>query len=773
MQPGRSAGRRALPLVAPLPRVPLAAAAVALLLAAVLLLTPLATTRRGVVLDDLGELAVAVAAAVATGVRARRAPVDERRSWAWLCVACSAWATGQAVWSWYEVVRAAEVPSLSVADLGFLAFPVATCVALVVHPATGSARGRTRRVLDALMATVSLALVAWETAVGAVLRSGADSTASLAVSLAYPVMDVAVLLLTVLTLSRSRAGRTPLALVALGLVALAGSDSAFAYLSATSSYTGGLVDLGWFVGFVLIALAATAPPAADTGPAVAAADEATGYLPYLPVLLALGATLVVQLCGSPVPTGQLLLAATVVVLLLTRQYLALRENSELTRRLAAREAQLHHQAFHDGLTGLANRALFQDRLEHALELHARDLRPMSVLFLDLDDFKVVNDTLGHASGDELLRRVADRVLGAVRAGDTVARLGGDEFAVLLEDGAEPTVVAEKVLASLARPVLLGSEPLQVRASVGVFALEAADARLPAGELLAHVDTAMYCAKRAGKGRLAVYRPGMALEEHADRELTEALRAAVSDGGVHLEYQPVVDLRSGAVRGLEALARWEHAGRPVPPDVFVPLAQRCGLLPELTEAVLDQAFAQLVVWSRTPGLQDAWLAVNVSAAQLAAPSFAPSVLARLARTGTAADRLVVELTESDTFVDRQVGRDAVARLRRIGVGVSLDDFGTGYASLAQLSSLPIDAVKVDRSFIAQLEVDARQAAFLPALLHLAHDLGVEIVVEGIERPAQLAELQRLGYPLGQGYLLHRPLAPERVVELFGQAAAVAR
>ena len=765
--------------------VPVLVAVVVVLSAAVGLLTPWASTRAGVVFDDVGELLVSAGAAVAAGTagwRARRSRSRQTLTWWWLAGGCASWAAGQAVWSWYEVLRNVTTPFPSLADVGFLLFPVAACVALLLYPAEGSAPQHTRRVLDALMTTSSVALVAWQTTLSAIVHAGGGSSFALVVSLAYPVSDVAVLVLAVLTVSRGRGRRTGLWLVAAGVVALAVSDSGFAYLAASRNYSGGAVDLGWFLGFVLIALAATLTRADDqtagstegtarsqagdrAWAAPSAAGQSTGYLPYVPVVLALTTTLGWEVAGRSPALGPLLLEAAVVVLLLARQGLALRENTQLTSRLAVREAELHHQAFHDGLTGLANRALFQDRLEHALDLHARDLRPIAVLFLDLDDFKVINDTLGHSAGDELLQRVADRLLGAVRHGDTVARLGGDEFAVLLEDGSDATAVAGKMLEALQAPFPLGPQRTRISASLGVFALHSEDLPLSASDLLAHADTAMYSAKRAGKGQIAVCRPGMTLLEMTDRPLAQSLRTALREGAVHLAFQPVVDLTEGTVVGLEALARWTHECQPIPPDVFVALASRHGLLHALTDSVLEQACQQLSDWTLTAGLPPVWVAVNVSPAQLAAPDFASGLLDRLARHALTPDQLVVEITETDTFADDTAGQDAITRLRQAGLRASMDDFGTGFASLAQLARLPIDIVKIDRTFLTHLETDARQAAFLPALLHLAHDLNLEVIAEGIERPTQLAELRRLGYPLGQGYLLHKPLTPQQATHLL--------
>jgi diguanylate cyclase (GGDEF)-like protein len=329
--------------------------------------------------------------------------------------------------------------------------------------------------------------------------------------LAYPVSDVALVVLTVLLLSRTHGDRTALDFVGLGVVVLGIADSAYAYLEATHTYGGGAVDVGWVVAFGLIAVAGSCPPATRSRTSSSAGRapgrRTTAFLPYLPVLAALGVVLVGTPSDQPLGRGSGLTLALIVTMVLARQYVTLRENGRLAADLARREAQLRHQAFHDPLTGLPNRALFRDRLEHALALHARDERAVSVVFLDLDDFKAVNDSYGHAGGDQLLVRVAERLTGGLRSGDTIARLGGDEFAVLLEDDGEALTGTTRIHDALAAPFVVAGHSLRVRASIGVCALGPADAAITADQLLARSDTAMYAAKRAGGARVVDWTRG--------------------------------------------------------------------------------------------------------------------------------------------------------------------------------------------------------------------------------------------------------------------------
>ncbi|MPQ97854.1 EAL domain-containing protein [Modestobacter sp. I12A-02628] len=747
----------------------------AVLTAAALLLCAAAVTAWAPagVMGDASNLLQLAATAAGTASAARRGRHSTGRTrWAWLALsaACACWGAGQLHWTWQELAGHG-IPFPSVSDVGFLAFPVLAAAALLLHPAEGGRIQRRQRVLDALMTATAVGLVSWETALGAVVAADSEEdTLASALLVAYPVLDVLLLVLTVLILARTRTSRLPLVMVGAGLASLSISDSLFAYLQTTQSYAGGWVDLGWVAGFLLIALAGTAggSPATAGPPTVAqrAPSASTAFLPYLPVVVAMVTTLALVVSGRQLSEGELLVSALLVGLLLARQYLTLLDNAGLTADVAAREAMLRHQAFHDGLTGLANRALFRDRLDHALALHARDMRPVSVVFLDLDDFKVVNDTLGHAVGDDLLVRVADRLVGAVRSGDTVARLGGDEFAVLIEDGGDPLEIGAKALDALRTPVVLGGHSLDVHASVGVCTLAPEDAPVPADELLTRSDTAMYSAKRSGKSRIVRYSTGMSLVELEDQELRGALRKAVQAREVTLVYQPIVEVGTGRLVGLEALARWTHAGQPVGPDVFIPLAERTGLIGRLTDDLLSEACTQLAGWSAG---RDAPLSVHVNVAptELVSTGFVTSVADLVREHALAPGQLVVEITESGIFADLELARQTVAALRALGVGVSLDDFGVGYSSLAQLNSMPLDSVKIDRSFLAHSDTDARQATFLEAVLRLARDIDLPVVAEGVERPAQLEQLRRLGCPLAQGWLLGGPVPAAGVPALLAQ------
>ncbi|SDP00365.1 diguanylate cyclase (GGDEF) domain-containing protein [Klenkia soli] len=727
--------------------------------------------------SNVVQLVAGLAAAATTAARARSATGRPRWSWGCLSAGTAAWSAGQAWWCWVQIVQGGEAPFPSFADVGFVAFPLLAGASLMLQPTSDGSTARTRRALDAAMTSAAVGLVSWVTTLGAVVaaNTGNDPLVG-ALLVGYPMLDVLVIVLGTLTIARATTDRLPQALVTVGLIAFSVSDSAFAYVAAEGDYDGNLLDLGWIAGFLLIALAALCPasvaaPVQVSGQRAGEDTNRSDHLLYVPVAVAFAVTTVLAFRGRQLDGWELLTAGVVVALLLARQYLALRDNSQLATELATRESELRHQAFHDGLTGLANRALFLDRLDHALALHARDLRPVAVVFLDLDDFKVVNDTLGHAVGDELLVRVAERLTGAVRTGDTVARLGGDEFAVLLEDGGDPMPIAAKVSAALVPPFTLRGDVVEVHASVGICELDADDAPLAADELLARSDTAMYSAKRSGKDRIVAYSPGMSLAELQDAALRDALRTAIDDRVVRLHYQPIVELETGRVAGLEALARWRHEGVDVPPDVFIPLAERSGLMKELTADLLAAACARLASWTR--GRPDPLsVHVNVAPSQLIAPGFVDTVAGLVASHRLPAGSLVLEITESGIFADLDAARRTVTELRGLGVGVSLDDFGVGYSSLAQLNAMPLDSVKIDRSFLAGVDTDRRQATFLHAVLRLAEEIGLPVVAEGVERPAQLTLLRALGCRHAQGYLLGRPVDAAEIPALLGGIAVPA-
>ncbi|HXH81199.1 GGDEF domain-containing protein [Nocardioides sp.] len=480
-------------------------------------------------ISNVGQILAAGFAALTCAVAARRNVDRHRAVWGWLAAGMGSWCLGQCVWTWYELLGR-SVPFPSLADVGFLGFPLAAGFGLLLWLGTQGNQlvARSRDVIAGGIIALSLLVLSWVTALGAVVEAGAgDGVFALVLSLAYPIGDLIMATLVLIALTRGRTGeRTSLLILALGLTVFAVADSAFVYLTSTSSFSS--TDLvsngGWVAGFLLMGVAGVwARHDVDSahGTIEAALPRPSGMrigLTYLPLLVA-GAVVVADLLRNGAPRVELLLGVALVGMVLTHQFLAMTENQRLLTALAEAQDQLRHRALHDSLTGLANRVLFADRLDRALIHPDADV---SVLFCDLDNFKQVNDQLGHDAGDAVLKLVAARLLECVRTSDTVARLGGDEFAIVLEGSGDPDAVAQRVVASMQAETVIGGQPIDTSISVGVARHEPvpaasghdrragssaplntpAERDAAAAQLLRQADTAMYAAKGAGKNRVS-------------------------------------------------------------------------------------------------------------------------------------------------------------------------------------------------------------------------------------------------------------------------------
>ncbi len=427
---------------------------------------------------------------------------------------------------------------------------------------------------------------------------------------------------------------------------------------------------------------------------------------------------------------------------------------------AGRHARINERmAFHDTLTGLPNRALLTDRLEHALTLRSRREGRPAIFLLDLDRFKVVNDSLGHSVGDDLLRHVAAQLRATLRTRDTVARLGGDEFVVVIEDASRPgevTEVATRILQKLSEPVAIGGNDLVIGASIGIVVPEG-DERPET--LLRHADLAMYRAKAHGRGRFEYFVDALAVGA-AERLATEtALRQALAGGGLFLAYQPIVDLATGERVAVEGLIRWRHPDRGVlGPDEFLPVARESGLLIPVTQWCLREALQDMARWRGSGHRGDGFrVHVNLPPAQLTDPYFADRLLELLSETGNPAHALCLEVTEDALVESAGPGLEMLRRLRRDGVSIALDDFGTGYSSLSQLTQLPVDTLKIDASFIAATSGAKGDTGIVKTIIDLAHGLGIGATAEGVETEEQAARVRDLGCDYGQGWRFGRPTA----------------
>ena len=440
------------------------------------------------------------------------------------------------------------------------------------------------------------------------------------------------------------------------------------------------------------------------------------------------------------------------------------------------EDQLSHQAFHDNLTALANRALFKDRVEHALARTKRQTPSVAVLFLDLDGFKEVNDSLGHAAGDRLLIQVGQRLAASVRPSDTVARFGGDEFAVLVEDASddpELATLAERILEELRQPFFLNDRELHVSGSMGIARMdndvESVD------QLLRNADLAMYRAKAAGPGRFERYNPGMHTQLVERVQLEADLRKALDEGGLFLHYQPTIDLTSGQITGAEALARWDHPVRgEVPPTEFIPLAEASGLIRPLGAWVLREACRQAVAWQQVNPQRDKplTLSINLSGKQLQHVQVVEDVASALQETGLPPDSLVLEMTESVLLDDNETVLDILRQLKALGARLAIDDFGTGYSSLSYLHRFPVDILKIDRSFVERLARNFDNAELAWTVVRLGQSLQLQTVAEGVEDSSQFLALRRMGCDIGQGYYFGRPMDGEAMERLLSDELTAA-
>jgi diguanylate cyclase (GGDEF)-like protein len=419
------------------------------------------------------------------------------------------------------------------------------------------------------------------------------------------------------------------------------------------------------------------------------------------------------------------------------------------------EEQLTHQALHDSLTGLANRRLFADRLAHALERRADRLEPQAVLFADLDDFKTVNDSLGHGAGDAVLAEIGRRIGTLLRAGDTVARVGGDEFAILLEGATldEAQRAADRLIEAISQPIELDSVTVQINASIGISL--AVPGEVTAEEALRNADLAMYWAKESGKSTTAVYESRLHTEALERLQLRADLQHALRSDELVLHYQPEIDLLTGDIIGVEALVRWQHPTRGLlPPVNFVPMAEETRLITSLDDWVLRTACRTAAELQDDPrGLT---MSVNISVAYLDHPDLVPTVAQALRENNLKPGRLVLEITESALLRDFESVAPRLSALRAMGVRIAIDDFGTGYSSLAYLTHLDVDVLKIDKSFVDRVVIDSQDAAITEAIISIGKSLDLQTIAEGVEDFDQADWLRRAGCAIGQGYVWSRPI-----------------
>jgi diguanylate cyclase (GGDEF)-like protein len=719
----------------------------------------LGATGIGALLAAQGKLVFLAALVAMFAVRGAGSVEDRIAWWCFAAATASYFAGALAYEVYYRHLDVAPRPSWT--DVGFMGFYPLAFVALFLLLRTRVRRLTAGMWLDSLVTGLTAAALAAALGLGALLATAEGEPAVVATSLAYPIADL--LLLSLLAGGLVVIGRGAGACwwwLAGGLALFVGTDIVYAYQVVHGTYTvGGPLDYAWGLAFACFGLAAcqdrrsgtTSRPTGRSAIAVPAVCAAVAV-----ALLFRG-----YFQGGDPIAGVLALGA--VTAALARTGLSFRDVSAL--------ADSRRQARTDELTGLANRRSVFEALDAADERLAAGAG-LAVLVLDLDRFKEINDSLGHAVGDELLRQVGPRLLDELRGDDVLARLGGDEFVVLAADlDAEGAMrLAERLRERLQRPFRFGGMGLTIDASVGVAVGPAHSTG--SGELLQLADLAMYAAK-SGRFGVAVYEEDRDGQGRHRLEDVAGLRQALERGELVLHYQPKLALPTGAVDGVEALVRWEHPTRGLLyPDAFIELAESAGLMAELTRQVIDMALGQCRTW-RDQG-RDLTMAVNVSPSNLVDEHFPDEVAGLLADHGLTAGDLVLEVTESLLMEDRERAVRVLGRLREDGVGVAIDDYGTGYSSLAYLAALPVTELKLDRTFVSALTGSTRAESIVTSTLQLAHALGLVLVAEGAEDQDTVDALITLGCDLVQGYHLSRPLPPEQLeVWLEERTAAAVR
>jgi diguanylate cyclase (GGDEF)-like protein len=718
-------------------------------------------------IGDLFFYPVGVAAIFAAVGASRRCAAQPRLRSAWrlLALASVFYLAGDVAQTIYEL--SGPLPFPSVADGFYLLFyPLILCGLLRFPGGRRDLGARVRLMLDLAIVAIGGAAVVMYVVLGpTVAQSGPDPLQS-GISIAYPVGDMVLLVGLGSVLLRRTAVSSARALQSFagGLLFFVAADLVYGYIQLHSTYQGGdPVDSLWMIAIALFAVAGAAQTTPLATTEVIAEDQPhhASWAPYVAVAIGFGLLLFNERHQRLLPDASLVIAAVLLATLVSvRQFLAQRD-------LLHTQGRLSYQSLHDALTGLPNRALVIDRAEQMLARARRSRTPVAALYVDIDGFKHINDSFGHATGDELLSVVAARLSGIVREADTVGRLGGDEFVVLLEDhtlDAGPELVAERMCQVLGQPIdLQGTKgrTVSVTASIGI----ALGQRDSADDLLRDADFALYEAKGAGKNRWVMFESRMQTAAQDLLELEMDLKEALDAGQFFLLYQPTFDLQSETIKGIEALIRWRHPVRGViPPDAFIPLAEETGLIVPIGRWVLRTACQQAAAWHRHG--RPLGMAINVSARQLDQPSLVQDVADTLASTGLEPAALTLEITETTLMRDAEAAARRCHALKALGVRLAVDDFGTGYSSLAYLRQFPVDALKIDRSFISGIAASGDSKALIHTLVQLGKTLGLETLGEGIEERAQLRELQREKCDSGQGFLFARPLEVDAIEELLG-------
>jgi diguanylate cyclase (GGDEF)-like protein len=683
----------------------------------------------------------------------------------------------------YERLFGSAMPFPSIADPFHLAFyPFLVIGMLLLIHERGEHRDRSR-LIDALIVTLALATLLWVYLIAPYTHDHTLTMLARITAIAYPSMDILVLAVVARLAAGSHRREPAFVLLLTGAVVMLLTDGAYGWKLLDGGHTtGGILDTGWGIYYVLLGAAALHPsmrqlstPGPDTAARLTRARLALLACASLtaPLLIVLREAMGEQL-DLYVLVGS---SAAMFALVLARMAGIFRHSEELARQMVAlteerAQAEIEHQAFHDPLTGLANRGLFRDRVAHALAGQRRDRLPVAVLFMDIIDFKNVNDGLGHVVGDTVLRELARRLEDCMRPVDTAARIGGDEFAILIHDTESElhaVEIAQRVMDALQAPIPLDGMSVTIATSVGIAfsdhpALADVDADAEADELMSNADAAMYMAKESGLGSYQVFQPEMHAKALARLSLKADLQRALDYGEFTLRYQPIMDLARGDMAGMEALVRWEHPDRgTIAPLEFVPLLEDTGMIVPVGRHILMEACAWAAhMQSNCPRRPPLSMAVNVSACQLQRPEFIEEVRVALEETGIVPASLTLELTESVMMQDMELSLLRLKALRAMGVKLAIDDFGTGYSSLNYIRQLPVDVLKIDRSFLA--DPNPEVAELTEAIVGLARIFKLKVVAEGVEHPGHLERLRVSNCDFGQGFHFAQPLHGQEILAM---------
>ncbi|MEZ5258991.1 MAG: GNAT family N-acetyltransferase [Ilumatobacteraceae bacterium] len=704
---------------------------------------------------------VGLSAVVATVVGVKRNRIGDPRPWRWITGGMASFLAADVLYYFLELTKD-EVPFPSPADLLYLGMYPLVIVGLMRMMRQVAPDRDWATLVDAGLVAVATLAVLGVAYMDTYVTDPSMNLEGRLISLAYPVMDIALLAMAARVVGAVHLRQPSMALMALGLSSLLVADIIYGLLSSAGTFeTGGFADAFWLGFYVCIGAAALHPASArEMTVRESSAGQITRSRLFVLFLVVLAVPVIDLGWGQPLDKWLTVGASMVMFTLVLLRLMGLMNLVQLN------EQKARHDALHDALTGLANRVLFGERVAASVEGDKTGV--VSVLFVDLDDFKTINDSLGHQAGDLLLMSVAERLSSCVRGADLVARLSGDEFAILLEsavDRQDAVAVAQRLQDALAEPVVLGGREVLISASVGITVEERTAVEGPEA-LLRAADVAMYRAKNKGKGRFEFFEEGMHQEAIERLDLKSDLQVALERGQFELHYQPIVSMADKRVKNVEALIRWHHPTRGlVGPDKFIPLAEQTGLIVPIGRWVLREACAQVMRWREQYVNAPAGVSVNLSVRQMHDARLLSDVTDALAESGLEPSSLTVEITESMLNDDAERGARVIEQLKAMKVRVAIDDFGTGYSSLSYLRRFPVDSLKIDRSFVAEMEQSQTSQALVRAVIDLAHVLNLDTVAEGIEDDTQRTVLRDLQCNYGQGFFFSKPLPAAQLEATF--------